>query len=196
LPIDTACLLPTHNHAGPAPSAPAAEDLLALLPHDLRYLRRRVLRLLAGHSKRPSLAALLRTCKYLAPDVRAATVKLAVARWYSALPDQLPLLEDLTVEDCMTSELASLNNLTALQKLRLSGCGQMRSLPGSIGDLAALRQLSLSGCGQLQTLPGSIGNMAALQVLSLPCPPASATWRRCRSSACLVVGSCGLCPPV
>jgi hypothetical protein len=118
-----------------------------------------------------SLAALLRTCKYLVPEVQAETVTLVIQRWYPSLPEQLPHLEDLTICDSFCQALPeTIGELAALQTLHLPCCLQLQSLPETIGELAALQTLDLldlQGCSQLQLLPGTIGELAALQQLNL-----------------------------
>ena len=47
--------------------------------------------------------------------------------------------------------------LFALQRLGLSECSQLSSLPESFGQLSALQHLDLYGCSQLSSLPGSLG---------------------------------------
>ena len=52
-----------------------------------------------------------------------------------------------------------LGELSALEKLDLTGCEAVRELPGEIGGLTALQTLDLSLCSGLTSLPGQIGGL-------------------------------------
>ncbi len=91
-------------------------DLLASLPWELQL---RVLLLL--DSDKPSIAALLRTCKALNPVAHAAVTKLVLQRWCGGL-DALTHLVDLSVSDITLAEqqLPGLESLTGLSRLQLA----------------------------------------------------------------------------
>jgi len=85
-------------------------------------------------------------------------------------------LTDLSLESCkLTAEgLAEFcaHSPPALQKLNLSWCKSLKTLPKEIGELSALQTLILEFCGSLEGYPIVIGLMKAngLKVGTTDCP--------------------------
>jgi hypothetical protein len=77
--------------------------------------------LLLLDSDKPSIAALLRTCKALKPVAQAAVTKLVLQRWYRGL-DALTNLVDLSVSGITLAEqqLPGLESLSGLSRLQLA----------------------------------------------------------------------------
>ena len=76
-----------------------------------------------------------------------------------------PTQWDAPSEDVVTFEF--LDEFTALERLFMSHCFQLATLPASIGTLRALTHLDLRYCCGLTSMPDSIGDLAALTSLSL-----------------------------
>jgi Leucine-rich repeat (LRR) protein len=60
----------------------------------------------------------------------------------------------------------SLGQLSNLEKLDLSGCGNLKGLPDSLGGLQHMRHLKLGYSG-IESLPESLGQLSNLEELDL-----------------------------
>ncbi|XP_057990236.1 disease resistance protein RUN1-like [Hevea brasiliensis] len=78
----------------------------------------------------------------------------------------------LTLDDTGIEQLpSSIEHLSQLVKLCLSGCEDLVSLPSTIGNFKRLEELHLNGCSRLVTIPSSIGKLKCLEKLLLcGCP--------------------------
>uniref|UniRef100_A0A2N9FNW9 Rx N-terminal domain-containing protein n=1 Tax=Fagus sylvatica TaxID=28930 RepID=A0A2N9FNW9_FAGSY len=94
-----------------------------------------------------------------------------------SLPEELlknlASLQRLHISDCpnLTSLPEGIGNLTSLQRLRISGCPNLTSLPEGIGNLTSLQSLDISNCLNLTSLSEGISNLTSLQILHIfDCP--------------------------
>ncbi|KAI5079362.1 hypothetical protein GOP47_0004841 [Adiantum capillus-veneris] len=78
-------------------------------------------------------------------------------------------LEKLDLSNCehLESVPESIGSLASLASLDLGGCRGLTALPESIGSLASLARLDLGGCRGLTALPESIGSLVRLARLDL-----------------------------
>ncbi|XP_050273661.1 disease resistance protein Roq1-like isoform X3 [Quercus robur] len=80
----------------------------------------------------------------------------------------LVCLENLGVIGIAISELpSSVEHLTHLTSLNLSGCKDLLSLPDTICSMTYLKELNLSGCSRLNKLPTNLGNLVCLENLGV-----------------------------
>ena len=63
--------------------------------------------------------------------------------------------------------LAGIGQLTGLERLDLSFCSGLASLPDTIGQLSALQWINLDRCNGLASLPDTIGQLSALKEINL-----------------------------
>ncbi|KAM1036697.1 hypothetical protein ACFX2C_031588 [Malus domestica] len=80
-------------------------------------------------------------------------------------------LDDLALDGTAIKELpSSIENLTRLNRLTLSGCKNFANLPQSIYALTRLGHLDLSGCPKLVTLPPELPTNSNISLQSLEYP--------------------------
>eukprot|EP01018_Ginkgo_biloba_P021061 Gb_14275 [translate_table: standard] len=85
------------------------------------------------------------------------------------LPDVLGELRALKELDIQSSsyiqELPPLGRLASLEKMNISHCRRLRSVPESIGELKCLKYLEMNGCRSISRLPEEFRNMEKLRDL-------------------------------
>eukprot|EP01018_Ginkgo_biloba_P021067 Gb_14266 [translate_table: standard] len=85
------------------------------------------------------------------------------------LPDALGRLRSLAELDIWSligiQGLTSFEGLRSLEKLNLSKCRRLKSLPASIGELKNLKHLEMNECFSVSSLPEEFGNLVSLESL-------------------------------
>ena len=85
----------------------------------------------------------------------------------TALPESLGNLSALEELDLSNCGNPTAGNLSTLKRLLFSNCKGLTVLPESLGNLSALKKLSLNNCRSLTALPESLDNLSALKKLDL-----------------------------
>ncbi|XP_057829770.2 disease resistance protein RUN1 [Cryptomeria japonica] len=147
-------------HLQNLPAKSMTEDLLAMLPTSLIWLR-------LEHCS--SATGMNRATKKILTATRKMSRALSKPRHSRSGGNnkQLKIMQLKDINNLSISSLFSLPNIQLVQHLDLEERISLKNLPGTIGNLSQLRHLDLGGCGSLNNLSDMIGNLSQLQHLDL-----------------------------
>ncbi|GLU15031.1 hypothetical protein SLE2022_315610 [Rubroshorea leprosula] len=77
-------------------------------------------------------------------------------------------LEELCIDNCpKLLNISSMDGLTCLKILQLSGCSELTYLPTGLGACTSLQQLCIRRCPNLISIPEVIGKLHSLSILTI-----------------------------